>query len=162
MPKQSNPKGMANWSCVVSVKNESSGTRSGSVTDHFQLRGAVHFGEEVVDPRHRDVFQLGFPALTALKDGQRPYDHNRRVADLEGQVRHPFFHRAPADSALHFTALLRRPSSSHCPESGRYMVTTRILPPSMSGTPESDTPPLTASRRCEPTQSARCPPADGS
>ena len=59
--------------------------RSGGVSDHFQFRRAIHRSEEAINVCHGDVFQLGFPALTALQDRQRPYDHDRRVADLEGK-----------------------------------------------------------------------------
>jgi hypothetical protein len=67
--------------------------RSGGVSNHFKLRGAIHRGQKAIDSRHRHVPQLRFAALPALDDWQRPY-------------------RAAAHSTVHSASLLKRPFSS--------------------------------------------------
>ncbi|MCX6628750.1 MAG: hypothetical protein NTW28_14110 [Candidatus Solibacter sp.] len=62
---------------------------SGSVSDDFQFGGPIYRGEELIDPRHRRLFQFGIPALAALKYRERPEDHDRGITDFEGQIRDP-------------------------------------------------------------------------
>jgi hypothetical protein len=57
--------------------------QAGSVSNHFQFRGSIHRGEELIDACHCRLLQFGVAALTALKYWQRPEDHNGRIADLE-------------------------------------------------------------------------------
>jgi hypothetical protein len=57
--------------------------RSGSVSNHFQFSGSINCGKELIDASHRRLFQLGIAALAALKYGQQPEDHNRRISSFE-------------------------------------------------------------------------------